>query len=269
MALAVVAHPDFAPTAWQTYLVYVAWALLSLVINLPRIFQTVNYLLGAVIFTLNGTAIYLFVSLLVKASPKQDARTVFVQFVNESGWKSDGWVFFLALLPAMACLGGMDNVTHLTDEVANPEKQIPQVILGTFMMNFWTALPLILVYQFCNMDPASLLTAVGGQPMIQLLLNAYNSVPFTIATGIIIIYAFFVSSAASLVSWSRLYWSFSREAALPFSRTMSKLTSRDNLPVNALLWNTFLILAIGAISIGSYTAVSGFHRPPNLPTFPT
>ncbi|OQU98455.1 hypothetical protein CLAIMM_04241 [Cladophialophora immunda] len=235
MALVAAANPDFTPRSWQTYLVYAADTILCFMINLPRVFKTVNYLLIAVIFTLNGTAIWLLVSLLVKAHPKQSAYIVFVKFVNESGWKSDGWVFFLALLPAMSCMGAMDNATHLTDEVANPKKQIPQ---------------------FCNVDPQSLLESVGGQPMIQLLLNAFHSVPLTIVTGTIIIYTFVVATAASLISWSRLYWSFSREGALPFSGTMQRLTSRDNLPIHALCWNTLLILAIGAISIGSATAMN-------------
>lgn len=256
VAIAVAGNPSFGVQPWQTYLVYCAYAIMCLCINLPRVFKTVNYLLFAVIFVVNGTAIWLLVSLLVRAHPKQSAHAVFIEFVNESGWSSDGAVFFLALLPAYACLSGFDNATHLTDEVDNPQKTIPQVIIGSFAMNYFTAIPMILVYQFCNVNPESLLDSVGGQPLIQLLLNGYRSLPLTIITTIIIIYGFFVASSASLITWSRLYWSFSREGSLPFSGTMSKLTSRDSLPVYALCWNTVLVILIGAISIGSYTAVS-------------
>jgi amino acid transporter len=260
MAIVGAASPGFIIAPWQTYLVYCAYALLSLSINLPRTFKIVNYMLRAVIFTLNGTAIWLLVALLVRAYPKQSAHAVFIEFVNQSGWSSDGLVFFLALLPAYAALAGLDNATHLTDELENPQKQVPQVIIGSFFMNFFTALPMIVVYQFCNVDPESLLDPIGGQPMIQLMLNAFHSLPLTIATTAIMIYGFFVSSAASMITWSRLYWSFSREGSMPFSRTMSKLTSRDNLPIYAICWNTVLLIAIGAISIGSTTAVRcGFH----------
>lgn len=255
MAIVGAASPGFIIAPWQTYLVYCAYALLSLSINLPRTFKIVNYMLRAVIFTLNGTAIWLLVALLVRAYPKQSAHAVFIEFVNQSGWSSDGLVFFLALLPAYAALAGLDNATHLTDELENPQKQVPQVIIGSFFMNFFTALPMIVVYQFCNVDPQSLLDPIGGQPMIQLMLNAFHSLPLTIATTAIVIYSFFVSSAASMITWSRLYWSFSREGSMPFSRTMSKLTSRDNLPIYAICWNTVLLIAIGAISIGSTTAV--------------
>lgn len=256
MALVGAAHPDFVIETWQTYLVYCAYALLSLAINLPFVFKTLNYLLRAVSWVVNGTAVWLLVALLVRAHPKQSSHTVFIQYVNESGWSSDGLVFFLALLPAYACLAAFDNATHLTDEVKTPTKTIPQVILASFTMSYFTGLPMIIVYQFCNVDPESMLDPVGGQPMIQLMLNAFRSLPLTIITSSIIIYSFYVAGAASLITWSRLYWSFSRQGALPFSGTMSKLTSRDSLPINAMCWNTLLVIAIGAISIGSSTAVS-------------
>lgn len=263
MAMICVAYPEYSPASWHTYLVYCALCLLALAINLPRVFKTVNYMLLATVFTLNGLAIWIFVALLVRANPKQSAHAVFLEYVNESGW-SDGMTFFLALLPAYACLAAFDNATHLTDEVENPTRTIPLVIIGTYAMSFFTALPMIVVYEFCNVDPLSLLEPVGGQPIIQLMLNAFRSVPLTLATSSVIVYSFFVATAAALITWSRLYWSFSREGALPFSKTMARLTSRDSLPVYALCWNTALVIVIGAISIGSTTAVSYISSHLNL-----
>lgn len=254
MAIVCAAHPSFTLKTWHTYLVYCGICLLALIMNLPRVFKIANYMLYATIFTLNGLAVWVLIALLVRATPKQSAHDVFFEFTNESGW-SDGMAFFLALLPAYACLAAFDNATHLTDEVENPTRTIPLVIMCTYAMSFFTALPMILVYEFCNVDPLSLLASVGNQPIIQLLLNGFRSLPLTLITSSVIIYTFFISAVAALITWSRLYWSFSRQGALPFSRIMSKLTSRDSLPVYALLWNTVLVIAIGAISIGSTTAV--------------
>ncbi|RJE25244.1 hypothetical protein PHISCL_02394 [Aspergillus sclerotialis] len=264
MAVIEAANPGFVAESWQTYLVYCAYSLLCLIINLPRAFKTVNYLLTAVIFTCNGTAIWLLVALLVRAHPKQSAHAVFIEFQNASGWSSDGLVFFLALLPAYACLSALDNATHLTDELENPRKKVPQVIIGSFVMNYFTGLSMIVVYEFCNIEPESLLESVGDQPMIQLMLNAFHSLPLTVVTGAVIIYGFFVASASSLVTWSRLYWSFSREGSLPFSSIMSRLTSSNSLPVYALCWNTILLIAIGAISIGSETAMNALLGAANV-----
>lgn len=264
MGLIQTAHPEYSATHWQTYLVYAGFALLYLGINLPVIFRSVNWLLRAVVFTVNGTAIYLFVALLVRAQPKQSADFVFVDFVNESGWSSNGTVFFLALLPAVGSLSAFDNATHLTDELENPKKQVPQVLLGSFTMSYLTGLPMIIVYQFCNVDPESLLSAPGAQPIIQLMQNAFRSFAMTAFGTSMIIFCFSVAGASALISWSRLYWSFSREGLLPFSGTMSKLSSRDALPINALCWNTALVLAIGTIHIGSTTAMNALLGAANM-----
>lgn len=264
MGLVEAAHPTYVATAWQTYLVYAGFALLYLVINLPILFRSVNWLLRIAIFAVNGTAIYLLVALLVRAQPKQSAHFVFVEFSNYSGWSSDGTVFFLALLPAVGCLSGFDNATHLTDELENPRKQVPQVLLGSFLMSYFTALPMIVVYQFCNVNPESLLAATSGQPIIPLMQNAFRNFAMTAFGTSMIIFCFSIAGTSALISWSRLYWSFSAEGALPFSKTMSKLSSRDALPINALWWNTFLILSIGAISIGSTTAMNALLGAANL-----
>ncbi|KAF1734782.1 Choline transport protein [Beauveria bassiana] len=201
---------------------------------------------------------------LASAIPHCSAHFVFAEFTNESGWASDGLVFFLALLPAVGCLSAFDNATHLTDELENPQKQVPQVIIGSFLMSYLTTIPMIVVYQFCNIEPESLLAAPGNQPFIQLMQNAFRSFAMTALGTSMIIFCFFIAGTAALISWSRLYWSFSAQGALPFSITMSKLSSRDALPINALCWNTVLICAIGAISIGSTTAMNALLGAANL-----
>lgn len=256
MGLVATAYPNFVVQSWHIYLAYVAFTLLYLILNLPFIFRTVNWLLVISVFAVNGTAIYLLVALLARAYPKQSAHAVFIDFVNLSGWTSNGTVFFLALLPAVSTLGGFDNATHLTDELELPGKQVPQVIIGSFVMSYFTALPMVVVYQFCNVDPQSLLTAPGGQPIIALMMSAFRSLPMTVFGGSIIIFCMCISGCAALVSWSRLYWSFSEQGALPLSRITSKLSSHDALPLNALCWNTIMVLAIGTISLGSTTAMN-------------
>ena len=123
---------------------------------------------------------------------------------------------------------------------------------------------MILVYEFCNVDPTSLLTPLGGQPLMQLMVNGFRSNGMAILGMVLIILCISVAGLASLVSWSRLYWSFSCVGLLPFSRTMSRLSSRDTLPLNALFFNTLLTLLISLISISSYTAMNTLLGAANL-----
>jgi amino acid transporter len=263
MALVQGTHPTYEAKSWHTYLVYVTFALVFLVLNLPRIFKVMGWIMTSVCVAINFTALYLFIALLVRTHPKQTASFVFTQYDNISGW-SDGTAFFVALLPGFACLAAFDNATHLTDELENPKKQVPQVIIGSFVMSFLTTIPMILVYEFCNIDPESLLTPVGGQPLMQLMQNAFRNDAMVIFGMVMIIACISVAGLSCLVSWSRLYWSFSREGAMPFSNAMSKLSSRDALPLNALLLNTGLTLAMGVINIGSHTAMNALLGGANL-----
>ncbi|KAF3024782.1 hypothetical protein E8E14_007757 [Neopestalotiopsis sp. 37M] len=255
-ALAAVMNPAYEPAAWHTYIVYVGYALIALFLNLPKTFKSVGLLMQASLILINGTAIYLLVSLLVMATPKASPKAVFIDFVNETGWSSNGAVFLIGLLPSIAALGSLDNVIHLTDEVEQPRSNIPKVLLINFALSFAAGLPMIVVYEFCNVDPPSLLTPVGGQPFVQLLVNAYQS-PAMVAAGVTLtIISLFIGACASLISWSRLYWSFAQNGSLPFSAKMSRLTSKEDLPLNALLWCTLINCAIGAISIGPLTAMN-------------
>lgn len=263
MSLVEATHPGFIAQPWQTYLLYVAFALAFLTLNMPRIFKVLNWTLIGACFTINFTALYLLIGLLVRVQTKQSAQFVFLDYVNVSGW-SDGSVFFIALLPSYACLAAFDNATHLTDEMENPRKQVPLVIIGSFIMSFVTGLAMILVYEFCNIDPHSLLTPLGGQPLMQLMVNGFRSNGMAVFGMVMVIFCICVAGLSGLISWSRLYWSFSREGLLPLSRTMSKLSSRDSLPLNALFLNTILTLLIGLISIGSYTAMNALLGAANL-----
>ncbi|KAJ6189025.1 hypothetical protein N7519_003933 [Penicillium mononematosum] len=256
LALVQANHPDFIPASYHVYLLYMFFSLVFLSVNLPIALKSLGYILSAAVFLFNGSAIYCLITLLIRATPKQSAQVVFIEFVNETGWDSDGWVFFVGLLPAAAVLGALDSATHLTDELENPSRQVPLVLLGSLGLSITVGIPMILVYQFCNIDPISMLEPVGGQPLVQLLLNATSSLPLTNVGISLIIFCFCLAGASALVSWSRLYWSFSREGALPFSGTMSKLTSRHGVPLNALLWNTLLCVALGTVSIGSTTAMN-------------
>ncbi|OJD19126.1 hypothetical protein AJ78_00912 [Emergomyces pasteurianus Ep9510] len=256
MAIVEATIPTYAPKIWHTYLLYIGFALNGLLVNLPGAFKMLSWSLKAAVFFINGSAVFVFASLLARAHPKQSARTVFVDVVNETGWSSNVVVFFLCILPGVAGVGGLDSAPHLTDEVDNPKKQIPQVMIGSALLSFFTGIPSILIYLFCNTNPEGLIAPVGGQPLIQLFLDAYNSRALTILASVCVIITFNIAAWSALTSWSRLYWSFSKDGGLPFSTFTAKLSSFHRFPINALVVNTGLLIAIGAIQIGSTTALN-------------
>lgn len=249
-------NPGYQPPEWHYFLVYCAWATMNFLPNLPRLFKVLPYMLTAGVVIINASGLYLLVTLLVRATPKQSAHDVFVQVVNESGWPSNGVVFFLALTPGLLLVAGFDSVTHITDELETPTKQVPQVMIGSALLSAVTALIMAIVYSFCAVNVANLLNPYGHQPMIQLVFDSSRSRALATIASILMIVGGYLAAVATFTSWNRLYWSFAREGGLPFSRAMSKLSTRDALPVNAMLVNYVLTLGLGTIQLGSLTALN-------------
>lgn len=256
LGLAEALNPGFEPPQWQYYLVYCAWALAAFIINLPHIFRALGPVLIGAFAVINGTALFILVSLLVRATPKPSAKQVFVDVVNESGWSSNGIVFFLALLPSVLCVSGFDSVTHITDELDRPTKQVPQVIIGSSVISAITGFTMSIVYAFCIVKPENLLTPFGHQPMIQLLFDSCRSKALATIGSIGVILSFYVANVSTFTSWNRLYWSLSRESQFPCSEWTSKLSATDSLPLNAMIINLALVIVLGAIQIGSLTALN-------------
>ena len=124
---------------------------------------------------INACALFILISLLVRTHPKTSASFVFTDFVNETGWASNGLVFFLGLLPGAVAVNGFDSAAHMSDELPNTARQVPQVMLGSAFLSAISRLFMTLVYIFCNSKPDNLLTPIGQQPIVQLMVDSFDS----------------------------------------------------------------------------------------------
>ena len=258
LGLAEAMNPGYVATPWQVYLVSAAYTLIITVVNLPGFFKLIPHLMTAAIVIINATWIFILLAMLIRAQPKASAQAVFVDVVNESGWSSNGVVFFLALLPGLLSIGGFDACTHITDEVPSAGRDIPQVIVGSAILNAISGFVMVLVYSFCAgaVNPAGWFNPFCHQPLLNVLKDGLRSDALFYTATIALILSIFLGTLAGFTSWNRLYWSFSRTGGLPFSAATSKLASKDNIPVNALIANAVLVLALSTIGIGSLTALN-------------
>lgn len=256
LGLAQALNPGYTPNTWETFLVHIAWTFSLFLLNLPRAFKLVPRCLASGILIINATTIFIFISLLVRATPKPSAHQVFVEIVDESGWSSKEVLFFIALSPGIVTVGSFDATTHITDEVENPSKQVPQVMIGSAILSAIAGFIMTIVYSFSNVKPANLLHPFADQPLLQLLFDATSSRALATIATICVIICFWIASLGCFTSWNRLYWSVACQGILPFPRTMSKLSSRDKIPLNALVVNLVLSIVLGAVQLGSLTALN-------------
>ncbi len=254
-ALVTVCRTTFVAQPWHYYLGYVATGLFALAINIP-LFKWYPYILNGLVVYINVGSLFVMIALLVRAHPKQSADFVFVDFVNYTGWSSKGVVFFLGLLPGLTAINGFDCAAHMAEEMPNPSRQVPQVMVLSALLSAISGLIMLLVYMFCITNPANLLTPIGGQPIAQLMLDSFDSLALTIVGVLIFIICFLFASSTLMTTFSRVLWSFSREGGMPFSGAMGSVSSRSLIPVNAILVGFLLCILIGLLELGSSTALN-------------
>lgn len=65
---------------------------------------------------------------LLATSEKTDAKTVFTEFQNETGWPN-GVAWILGMLQSALSLIGFDVVLHMTEEMPNPSRDAPLALV--------------------------------------------------------------------------------------------------------------------------------------------
>ena len=247
--------PEFAATLWQVYLLYLGVAAWALLINIP-LFKIFPLMLKGWVVVVNIATVFLFVALLARAHPKASAASVFTDFVNETGWSSNGVVFFLGLLPGITAVNGFDSAAHVAEEMPDPARQIPQVMVWYALMSGIPGIPMVMVYLFCIVDATAMLTPIGGQPMFQLMHDAFQSKALLMIGCLIYLGVFYVASASILTTFSRVIWSFAGEKGLPASTLLVTVNEEFSLPVNAVVFATTATALFGLLELGPSTVLN-------------
>lgn len=243
--------PSYSQEIWHTVLVTILSALFSLVLNVPA-FRALPHLAKVMVIVTNCGTVLVAVALLVRSHPKRSAYEVFVDVQNVSGWSSPGVAFFLSLLPGVTAINGFDSAAHLAEEMDNPARQVPQVMIGNTLLSTIVGLPMAIVFCFCITKPDALLDPVGGQVVMQLFLDSLNSKALFILIGAMWVWVTIVASIGVTTTTSRVWWSFARQGGLPFHKWLSKTStiSTSTLPANSVYMITLISCLIILLYLG-------------------
>jgi choline transport protein len=265
LAAVEVLYPGYSSTAWQVVLVAWAQVLVTFLWNVP-FFKTWPYALKAMILFTNAGVIFVAVCLLVRTHPKQSAQTVFVDIINESGWASTGVVFFLGLLPGTTAINGFDSAAHMVEEMPDPARQVPQVMVGNALLSGISGLPMVIVFCFCATNVHNLIDPVGGVTIIQIFTDSLqDEALFTIANFVYIL-STLVAATACTTTASRVIWSFSEHNGIPFSAWFSHIhkTRFWAVPVNAIITVVALSSAVILLNLGPSFVLGAFFSAANV-----
>ncbi|KAF9472632.1 amino acid transporter [Pholiota conissans] len=250
---------DWVPTAWQTYLVFMAISIFSTLVGI--FFNAILPLIdiACAIWTALGVVV-MMVCLSAKAAVgRHSAAYVFGHFdPSFSGW-TPGWSFFVGLLPIAYTFSAIGMVASMAEEVHEPTVQLPQAISWSIPISFVVGLIFLLPILFTLPDIPTLLAVPGGQPLgvlFELIMGSKGGGfgMWLIIFGIGLFCAISICCAAS-----RATWSFARDKAIPFHSVWSKVNrSLGDVPVNANILSLTIQLLLGLIFLGSTAAFNAF-----------
>jgi choline transport protein len=167
-------HPDFQAKQWQQWLIYVALTWISVAANvfgsawIPAFNKA---LFGISVITLSSTMITLFV---VSRNNHASAEFIFTDTTSSSGW-GEGWAFFYAIGNAVYTFLGSDCAAHLCEEISNPAKNVPRVIMWPLLGGLLTAFPFAVSLLYAINDLQAVFTTTAGLPLIEIYYQGTGS----------------------------------------------------------------------------------------------
>lgn len=248
-------HPDFVATAWQVVLLYWACLASSLIMNLPG--GHPKYLDRASTFAMVWAVLGLLIivpTLLGTCGDRHDAKYVFTSFDPSFTGFPSAWSWLLACMTPTYSMIAAGNVAALSEEVHQPEKQIPKAMWIPVALNGILGTFFLIGLSFVLPDIATLLSVPSGQPGPLMFFLVTGSKVATVFLSLLILGGCFGSGIFSAACLSRFIYGFARDGGVPGSNWLARIHPRTAIPVNALIAQSIVAGLLGLIYIGSAAA---------------
>jgi amino acid transporter len=194
-------------------------------------------------------------------SRHQSASFVFTHFANTTGWGNHLYVIALGLLLAQYTFCGYDASAHLSEETVHAQISAAKGIVHSIFWSWIVGFVLLAGMLFAIQDYAGTVGTATGVPPAQIFLDALGLTGAKILLLVVIVAQLFCANAG-LASASRMVFAFSRDGALPFSKTWQRLSPRTKTPVPAV-WLTvgvaFCLALPSLYSLTAYYAVTAIN----------
>ncbi|CEL56112.1 Choline transport protein OS=Saccharomyces cerevisiae (strain ATCC 204508 / S288c) GN=HNM1 PE=1 SV=1 [Rhizoctonia solani AG-1 IB] len=220
-------HSEFVISPWMVFVAYQLVNLFSLVFNC--IHRLLPILSTASLYV--SIIAWLVTTIVVPAmsDTKQSARFVFATFINQTGWDNNVLAFIVGLVSPSWCFAALDVVTHMAEEIHQPERMIPRSIMATIAIGLVSSLTYTIAMVFSISDFEAVTGSATGVPILELYYQATRSLAGAVGLHVL----FLLTGFGCLIgchSWqARLAWSFSRDHGLPGSKWWSVINATTGL----------------------------------------
>ncbi|KAL6716627.1 polyamine transporter tpo5 [Lecanora helva] len=198
------------------------------------------------------------ITCLARTHPKQSNTYVWSNFINHTGWESNGLVFLLGLINPTLGFGGLDGAVHLAEDSVSATKTVPQALCYSLVIGFATSFFFVVSMLYCVRDIDTAIASRTGVPIYEFWFQATRSRTAATVFMASMTTAAFIAAIGSVQSSSRLTWSFARDDATIFASYLKLTNGELGCPVWSLLFNAFGLLVLGCVYLISSSAFNVF-----------
>jgi choline transport protein len=249
-------HPDYVPERWHVFIgqVVISWMCCCTVLFANRTLPALNSV--GVIFILGGVFTTILVCVIMPHTTSSGYATtsfVWLEWSNQTGYTSNGFVFLAGMLNGAFSVGTPDCVAHLAEEIPNPKRNIPLAIGAQMGIGFFTAFFYLTAIFYSISDLETVLSSPYF-PLAHIYYQATSSKAGTMGLLLIIFFPIVCCCIGTYITAGRGVWTLAREEAIPFSKTLGKISPRFKNPFNATLLCGCFSTILAAIYVGSTSA---------------
>lgn len=251
LGMANLVFPDYAIQRWQTVLVAYLAIFLGAAVNIWG--RSLLHRIARFILIWNvGSFVVVTITLLATNDHKQSASFVFSEFQNSTGFGT-GMAAIIGILQACFGMCCYDAPSHMTEEMHNASKEAPKAMILAVILGAITGFVFLLTLCFCIGDIQTTASTSTGVPVIQIIYDSTGNKAATCILASMISVIVIVAGLNLLAEGSRAVYAFARDHGLPFSKFFSKVESKRQVPVNAVILTMAVQLVLNSLDFGTTT----------------
>lgn len=182
--------------------------------------------------------------------PHASNAFVWTQWTQDLGYP-DGFVFVAGMLNGAYSIGAVDVITHLSEEIPSPQRNVPIGMALQIGIGFVTGFCYLvaIMYAINDLDAVSRAT----YPIAEIYRQATGTAGATAMLALIMV-NISLCVVGLLITTGRTLWTLARDGAAPFPARLGRVDPRLGMPALPTVATAVLVTALGAVYVGSTTA---------------
>jgi choline transport protein len=250
--LIILNNPGYTPERWHGTLLVIAVASFSIIFN--TLLARKLPLVEGIVLVLHIFGFFaIFITMWV-LGPRTPSVEVFGGFQDNAGWGSIGLSVLVGQLAPIFSLLGSDAATHMSEELQDASYVLPRAMIWTAVSNSVLGFLMLVTFCVCLGDVESAINSPTGQPHIQILYNATQSVGGASALASITTIMAIFGCVNNVATCSRQLFAFARDNGVPFAAFLSHVRPGWDIPLNSVIVSFGIAIGLSLINIGSTVA---------------